>query len=81
MMSATPSVVVASESITSVVAMIASSSAPVACICLTVSSAIFDRKMSPASCTCPMANGSEEKSENIVWCTADEKSTSRTSCE
>lgn len=45
------------------------------------SPAILERKMRPASCTWPMAKGSEEVVVKAVWCTADEKITSFTSCE
>ena len=44
-----------------------------------ISPAILERKISPASCTCPIAKGSDEKAVKAVWCTADEKSTSLTS--
>ena len=46
-----------------------------------ISPAIFERKISPASCTCPIAKGSVDVVVNAVWWTADEKRTSFTSCE
>jgi hypothetical protein len=41
--------------------------------------AMAERKMSPASCTCPIAKGSVERIVNIHWWTTLEKSTSFTS--
>ncbi len=77
-MSAAPSSAVAIESVASVVATIVSCGS--SAIASATSPAIFDRKMSPASCTCPMANGSDDEAVNAVWWTADEKRTSFT-CE
>ena len=77
MINATPSSAVESDSPTSVVATIASGASSF--IASAMSPLIFDKKIRPASCTCPMANGSDEKPENAAWCTMLEKSTSLTS--
>ena len=77
MISATPSSAVESDSPTSVVATIASGWSSF--IASAMSPLIFERKISPASCTCPMAKGSVDVAVKAVWWTADEKTTSLTS--
>jgi hypothetical protein len=41
---------------------------------------MLDKNIRPASCTCPIANGSDDLKVNTIWCTALENNTSFESC-
>ena len=79
MISATPSSAVESDSPTSVVATIASGWSSF--IASAMSPLIFERKISPASCTWPIAKSRLDEAEKAIWWTVDEKMTSFTSRE
>ena len=71
--STSPNVAVPKQRSASVVDKISSCVCPSCCILSAIVFAIVDKKIRPASCTVPIANGNDENIKNPNWWTRDEK--------